>query len=92
MRISLVQALTVTEEVVINSTRFFRKYPSVPSGTEADVDKILIDVYGEARLLTEVLNNKNEISGISPEIKDDENRLEAPEGIDRKSTRLNSSH
>lgn len=75
------QALTVTEEVVLNSTRFFRKYPSVPVGTEADVDKILVDVYGEARLLDEILTKKAQSNVQSTALKANTDDQGKPDGV-----------
>lgn len=75
------QALTVTEEVVLNTSRFFRRYPSVPAGTEADVDKILVDVYGEARLLGETLKKKAETRGESVAIETTNDGEEKPTGV-----------
>lgn len=75
------QALTVTEEVVLNTTRFFRSYASVPDGTEADVDKILVDVYGEARLLCETLKKKAETRGESVAVETTEDGGEKPTGL-----------
>lgn len=75
------QALTVTEEVVLNTTRFFRRYPSVPAGTEADVDKILVDVYGEARLLGEALKKKAEARGETVASETTEDGEEKPTGV-----------
>ena len=75
------QALTVTEEVVLNTSRFFRSYPSVPAGTEADVDKILVDVYGEARLLGETLKKKAETRGESVAIETTNDGEEKPTGV-----------
>jgi len=76
-----VQALTVTEEVVLNTSRFFRSYPSVPAGTEADVDKILVDVYGEARLLGETLKKKAETRGESVVVETTEDGEAKPTGV-----------